>query len=241
MARLPRLVIPHQAHYLSQQGHDRQPVFRDSDDYVAYLAWLREASRKFGVAVHAYALLPERIDLLITPSDEEGPGKMMQWMGRHYVPYFNRKYKRTGTLWSGRYQATVVEGRAWFLECCRYMEMRPVLENAAAEPADYRWSSYAHHAGIQADPLLTDHPQYWQLGNTPFEREAAYRQMMERGMSRTEIDRIGAAARGGWPLGSESFKQELEKQAQRPVTPARRGRPPSSTSLPSRKAGKTDH
>jgi REP element-mobilizing transposase RayT len=86
MARLPRLVIPHQTHYLSQQGHDRQPVFRDSDDYAAYLAWLREASRKFGVAIHAYVLLPENIDLLITPSDEEGPGKMMQWIGRYYVP-----------------------------------------------------------------------------------------------------------------------------------------------------------
>lgn len=75
MARLPRLVIPQQTHYLSQQGHDRQPVFRDSDDYIAYLAWLREASWKFGVALHAYVLLPESIDLLITPSDEEGPAR----------------------------------------------------------------------------------------------------------------------------------------------------------------------
>lgn len=240
MARLPRLVIPHQVHYLSQQGHDRQPVFRDSDDYVAYLAWLLEAGRKFGVAIHAYVLLPENIDLLITPSDEEGPGKMMQWIGRYYVPYFNRKYKRTGTLWSSRYQATVIEAQGWFLECCRYMEMRPVLESAAAEPVDYRWSSYAHHAGIQTDPLLTDHPQYWQLGNTPFEREAAYRQKMERGMSRTEIDHIGAAVRGGWPLGSKEFKQELEKRTQRRMSPGRRGRPPAALSLQSGKTNKPD-
>jgi putative transposase len=118
------------------------------------------------------------------------------------------------------------------------MEMRPMLENAAAEPADYRWSSYAHHAGIQTDPMLTDHPQYWQLGNTPFEREAAYRQGMERGMSRAEIDRIGVAVRGGWPLGSKEFKQELEKRTQRRISPGRRGRPPASSSLPFRKANK---
>lgn len=226
MARLPRLVIPHQTHYLSQQGHDHQPVCRDSEDYRAYLGWVREASRKFGVAIHAYVLLPENINLLVTPSDEEGPGKMMQWVGRHYVPWFNRKYTRSGTLWSSRYQATVVEAKTYFLDCCRYMELRPVIEGAAAEPADYRWSSYGHHAGMGIDPLLTDHPTYWALGNTPFEREAAYRRMVEQGMSRTETACIADAVRSGWPLGSDSFKQELEKQARRRVTPGRRGRPP---------------
>ena len=103
MARLPRLVLPHQPHYISQRGHDGQPVFRDSEDYAAYLGWLREAGKKFGVAIHGYLLLPEEINLLITPSDQQGLGRMMQWIGRYYVPWFNRNYARSGTLWSSRY------------------------------------------------------------------------------------------------------------------------------------------
>ncbi len=229
MARLPRLVVPHQPHYISQQGHDGQPVFRDSEDYATYLGWLREASRKFGVAVHACLLLPEEINLLITPTDVDGPGRMMQWIGRYYVPWFNRKYNRSGTLWSSRYKATVVDAQSHFLDCCLYMEMRPVLLGAAADPADYRWSSYAHHAGIAADPLIVDHPLYWALGNTPFEREAAYRRLMEKGMSASTIARLESAVRAEWVLGPDTFRHDLEKRTQRRVGPARRGRPPKST------------
>jgi len=228
MARLPRLVLPHQPHYISQRGHDGQPVFRDSEDYAAYLGWLREAGKKFGVAIHGYLLLPEEINLLITPSDQQGLGRMMQWIGRYYVPWFNRKYARSGTLWSSRYKATVVDAQSHFLDCCLYMEMRPVLVGAAADPADYRWSSYAHHAGTAAEPLIADHPLYWALGNTPFEREAAYRGLMERGMSSKEIARLERAVRAEWALGSESFRSDLEKRTQRRVGPARRGRPPKS-------------
>jgi putative transposase len=227
MARLPRLVLPHQAHYISQYGHDRQPVFRDGEDYAAYLAWLREASRKFRVGVHAYVLLPEEINLLATPADEDGLGRMMQWVGRYYVPYFNRKYGRSGTLWSGRYKATVIDAPSYFLDCCRYMEMRPVLVSAAADPADYPWSSYGHHAGLRADQLISDHPLYWALGNTPFEREAAYRRLMEQGMSTAEIARLQSAVSAGWVLGPDKFRQEVEKQTRRRAGPARRGRPPS--------------
>ncbi len=223
MARLPRLVVPHQPHYVSQHGHDGQPVFRDSEDYAAYLAWLREAGKKFAVAIHAYLLLPEEINLLVTPSDHEGPGRMMQWIGRYYVPWFNRKYGRSGTLWGSRYKATVVDAGSHFLDCCLYMEMRPVLLGAAAEPADYRWSSYAHHAGIASDPLTADHPLYWALGNTPFEREAAYRRLMEQGMSVNEIARLetGGAGRVGAGFGRVPQRAGETHAAPRRPGPAR--------------------
>lgn len=230
MARLPRLVVPHQPHYVSQHGHDGQPVFRDSEDFLVYLGWLREGGRKFAVAIHAYLLLPEEINLLLTPSDQEGLGRMMQWLGRYYVPWFNRKYKRSGTLWGSRYKATVVDAQSHFLDCCLYMEMRPVLVGAAADPGDYRWSSYMQHAGIAADPLIADHPLYWALGNTPFEREAAYRHLMERGMSSNEIARLERAVQAEWALGSDVFRQDLERRVQRRVGPARRGRPPKNDS-----------
>ncbi|HJV82504.1 transposase [Noviherbaspirillum sp.] len=226
MARLPRLVVPHQPHHIIQSGTDRQPIFRDADDYSAFLRWLREAARQFKVAVHAYVLMPTHLHLLVSPSDEPGLGRMMQWVGRHYVPYFNTRYDRAGTLWQGRYKATVIESEQYFLVCSRYIESNPVRSGLVQEPADYAWSSYAHHAGVKPDPLITDHPLYWALGNTPFEREAAYKDLMNQGLTAREVDALSEATRKGWPLGSEKFISMLAKQSERRVAPAKRGRPP---------------
>ena len=225
MARLPRLVVPHQPHHVIQTGIDSQQVFRDDADYQAFLGWLREASRQFKVAIHAYVLLPNQIQLLASPMDATGLSRMIQWVGRQYVPYFNAKYHRAGTLWQGRYRATVIESAQYFLLCSRYIESEPVRASLAPEAGLYRWSSYTHHAGMQPDLVITDHALYWALGNTPFDREAAYKSLMEQGLSASEIATLGNAARKGWALGSERFKAELEKQVNRRVAPARRGRP----------------
>lgn len=225
MARLPRLVVPHQLHHVVQIGNDRQAIFRDPDDYAVFLGWLREAARQFKVALHTYILMPDHVHLLGTPSDSIGLGRMMQWVGRHYVPYFNAKYNRTGTLWQGRYKATVIEAEPYFLIFSRYIELNPVRAGLTASPDEYLWSSYAHHAGIKPDPLITDHPVYWALGNTPFDREAAYRAMMEQGISQRETEVLTDAMLKGWPLGSDNFKELLAKQVSRRVSPAKRGRP----------------
>lgn len=225
MARLPRLVVPHQPHYIIQRGIDRQPVFRDDADYLSFQRWLREAARQFKVAVHAYVLLPSQVQLLASPSDEAGLGRMMQWIGRQYVPYFNIRYQRAGTLWQGRYRAAVIEPTQYLLACSRYIESEPVRAGFCVEPALYPWSSYAHHTGIGPDPAITDHALYWVLGNTPFDREAAYRSLMEQGLSAVELNALNDAALKAWPLGSEQFKKDLEKQLSRRVVPAKRGRP----------------
>jgi len=225
MARLPRLVIPHQPHHVIQRGNDRQLIFRDASDYIVFLNWLRDGARQFKVAIHAYVLLSNHVHLLVTPSDETGLGRMMQWIGRYYVPYFNRKYERVGTLWQGRYKATVIESEKYFMTCSRYIELNPVRASIVAEPADYPWSSYAHHVGMKLDPLITDHSLYWALGNTPFDREAAYKALVEQTLTTEEIDRINHATVKGWVLGTEKFQMALEKKTTRRIRPAKKGRP----------------
>jgi putative transposase len=225
MARLPRLVVPNQPHHIIQSGNDRQAIFRDTEDHVAFLGWLRKAARQFKVAIHAYVLMPNHLHLLATPTDGTGLGRMMQWIGRHYVPYFNARHQRTGTLWQGRYRAAVIEAEPYFLRCCLYIELNPVRAGLAASAADYPWSSVAHHAGIKPDPVLTDHALYWALGNTPFDREAAYKALLEQGLSARELDALTQTAMKGWPLGSDRFKGALEKQLSRRVNPGKRGRP----------------
>src|SRR5690606_28527182 len=96
----------------------------------------------------------------------------------------------------------------------------------AGEPGGYPWSSCAHHIGLRPDPVITDHADYWELGNTPFGREAAYREWLADGVSETEVNMCSEATRRGWPLGSDQYKAALTRQLGRRVTPAARGRPP---------------
>lgn len=200
-------------------------LFQDDDDCTAFLGWLRSAARTYKVAVHAYVLLPDQLHLLVTPSDEDGLGQMMQWLGRSYVPYYNQKYGRSGTLWHGRYKTSVVEAEKFLMLCSRYMEAAPVRAGLVPQPQDYPWSSCAHHVGAKADGVITDHPVYWSLGNTPFQREAAYIALAEQSLSSSQVQAIEAAVLKGWPLGSEPYKEALERRAQRQVLPAKRGRP----------------
>jgi putative transposase len=225
MARLPRLAVPGQPHHIIQRGNDRQIIFRDTADYLKFIEWLREAAKQFKVAIHAYVLMTNHLHLLATPVDQQGLSRMMQWIGRHYVPYFNRKYDRTGTLWQGRFKATVIDSERYLMTCSRYIELNPVRAGMVASAADYPWSSYQHHAGVRSDPLVTDHPLYWSLGNTPFQREAAYRALTEQGVNEADVNAITEATLKGWAIGSDHFKASLERQTQRRMSKAKRGRP----------------
>ena len=225
MARLPRLIVPHQPHHLIQQGNDRQLIFREPEDYQRFLVWLRESAREFKVAIHAYVLMPNQLHLLATPADAGGLAQAMQRTGRYYVPWFNAKYGRSGSLFQGRFKTSVIDAASYLMQCSQYIEFAPVRAQLAGDALAYPWSSYAHHAGVRPDPVVTDHALYWALGNTPFQREAAYKELAERALSGAQLQVIEGAVLKGWPLGSDGFKADLEKKAQRQVLPAKRGRP----------------
>jgi putative transposase len=225
MARLPRLVIPHQTHHVTQSGIDGKTLFLDTEDFSKFLAWSKTAAKQFDVVLHAYTILPDRLHFLATPNDELGLGKMMQWLGRYYVPYFNSKYKRCGLLWQGRFKATVLEASTYFLPCCLMIEEMAVRQRLVNEASAYPWSSCQHHLGLRTDPLVSDHTMYWGLGNTPFQREAAYRELLEKGLSTAHFEAINAATNKAWLLGSENYKLEMARLTERRVEPVSRGRP----------------
>lgn len=229
MARLPRLVVAGKLHHVVARGNNEQSVFVDDADRQQFLEWLRDAARQYRVAVHGYVLLPNRVQLLLTPADDLGLGKMMQAVGRRYVPYFNTRHRRSGSLWEGRYRATVLDADAYFMECLRLLDHLPVKAGLAADPVAYAWSSHAHHLGLRRQPWLTDHAVYWKLGNTPFDRETAYQQFSAHEPDRKLADAIDVATHRGWALGSAAFKASLAKLTDRRLQPARRGRPPKAT------------
>jgi putative transposase len=225
MARLPRLVIPHQPHHVIQRGNDGQLIAREPEDYQRFLGWLKESAKQCNVAIHAYVVMSNHFHLLVSPIDTTGLAQMMQRLGRSYVPWFNHKYQRYGGLFQGRFKTSVIDSERYFMQCSQYIELNPVRAGMVAEPLDYPWSSFAHHAGVHPDPLITDHSLYWALGNTPFQREAAYKSLIQVPLTPEQMKVINMAVLKGWPLGSDTFKAELEHKASRQVLPAKRGRP----------------
>lgn len=225
MARLARLAAAGLAHLLIQRGNNGQPVFIDRPDRESYLHLLREAAMASQVAIHAYALTDNEAILLATPADAAGLSRMMQALGRRYVARFNRRHGRSGTLWEGRFRATVIEAERYLHTAICFVELAPLRAGLAREAPDYPWSSARHHLGLASDPLVTDHSLYWALGNTPFEREAAHGQLLQRALTGEQTGAIADATMKGWALGSESFKARLEAHTQRRVRPGLRGRP----------------
>ncbi len=225
MARLPRLTLPGYPHHVIQRGNNRQPIFVTAADRQTLLDLLEEQARKFEVAVHAYVLMGNHFHLLVTPKTADGLPKMMQAMGRSYVRYFNDTQKRSGTLWEGRYKSTVIQPDRFLLACMAYIDLNPVRAGLVALPQDYLWSSHVHYLGLRPDRLITPHPLYWELGNTPFAREAAYAELVHAGISTVQQTALTDAVLLGWALGDPDFVANLQKRTERRVTKVASGRP----------------
>ena len=225
MARLPRLCVAGHPHLIVHRSHNRQPFALDDADRERYLDALRDAAAAHQVALHGYALVDDEVLLLATPPMPDALGHVMQGLGRRYVGAFNRRHGRTGTVWEGRYRNTLLESGRFLLPCLRYVELAPVRAGLVADPADYRWSSAAHHLGLRRDPLVSDHPDFWTLGNTPFEREHAYRALLNEGESDAQRRAVSDAAWKGWVLGSDAFAVSMAAATGRPARPRPRGRP----------------
>jgi putative transposase len=225
MARLPRLTISDYPHHVIQRGNNRQAIFTSPADYEMLLGLLRVNATKFGVALHAYVLMTNHFHLLATPQTAEGLPQMMQAVGRSYVRYFNDLQGRTGTLWEGRYKSTLIQADRYLLACMAYIDLNPVRSGLVAQAADFAWSSYGHYIGRKTDRLVTPHPLYWELGNTPFAREAAYADLVRAGVSARQQADLTQSALRGWALGDENFVADLQKKTGRRVAKGVAGRP----------------
>jgi len=226
MARLPRLTLPGQPHHVIQRGNNRQPVFVDRQDREMLLALLGEHAARLQVALHAYVLMDNHFHLLATPATETGMPQWMQSVGRRYVRYFNDRHGRSGTLWEGRYRSTLIQTDRYFLACMAYIDLNPVRAGWVPDARDYAWSSYGHYAGLRTDPLITPHPLYWSLGNTPFAREAAYAELVRAGVSQSDTQLLTESALRGWAAGDAGFVELLQTSTDRRVVKKRPGRRP---------------
>ncbi|MCS6764185.1 MAG: transposase [Candidatus Protistobacter heckmanni] len=128
--------------HLVARGNNRQTVFLGDQDRGHYLEWLRDAAREYEVAVHAYVLMENQVDLLVTLRTFEVLSRAMQSVARRHTQYFNRVHDRSGTLWEWRLKLGLIEPGPWLLACSRLIELKPVRAGLVQNPADYAWSSY---------------------------------------------------------------------------------------------------
>jgi putative transposase len=228
MARLGRYFLPGQPLHVIQRGNNRGAIFFADGDYARYREWLAAAAEDYGCAVHAYVLMTNHVHLLATPREADSLPRALQSLGRRYVGYVNATYQRTGTLWEGRYRAAPIDSEAYFLACCRYIELNPVRAGMVVRPGEYRWSSYRAHAHGWADPLVSGHALYDVLGRTAGQRREAYRDLFSAAPDPGFVEDLRAATNGGWALGDAGFKRRIAEAAGRRVEKLPRGRPPKA-------------
>ncbi len=225
MARLPRYCLPDYPQHVIQRGNNRCPIFISDKDYTCYLDCMRDAMHRYDAALHAYVLMTNHVHMVLTPRRSESLARILQSVGRRYVRYFNDTYRRTGTLWEGRYKSTVIDSAPYLLCCYRYIELNPVRAGMVAQPDDYRWSSYRIHAHGEANELIEHHAEYIALGSTPEERQRSYREMFTHPEQDLPIETIRHATNKAWALGDAQFQAKVAALINHRVRPIPMGRP----------------
>lgn len=225
MPRRARLAVRGIPWHIIQRGNNRGACFYAEEDYRFYLETLRDQAQTQGCAIHAYVLMTNHVHLLLTPERKDSAASLMKHLGQRYVQYVNRTYRRSGTLWEGRFKSCLAQNEAYVLTCYRYIELNPVRAGMVSAPADYRWSSYRTNGLGKADTLVRPHEQYIQLGNTQDERLAAYRELFSAHLEPDQISAIRQATNGNYALGDGRFQAEIERVLERRAAPGKSGRP----------------
>ena len=221
MARVPRLVVANVALHVVQRGVNREACFRHDSDRLVYLSHLRDLLAMTQCGLHAYCLMTNHVHLLLTPSAPEGCATLMRELGQRYVPYFNRRYGRTGTLWEGRFKSCLVDSSQYVLACYRYIEANPVRAQMVSVAAAFPWSSHGGNTGAVPNTLLAPHAEFLALGHDVASRQRAYRQLFDENDDPQFLAAVRDATHGGYALVGEGLEATLLAKGAR----ARRGKP----------------
>jgi len=216
MARKLRFKIAGVAQLITQRGINGQAVFFSDQDYLYYLSILNETAIKQDCQIHAFVLMSNKIHILATPSTPDGISQLMKGVGQRYVSYINAIEKRSGTLWQGRYKASLIEGGQYLLACMRYIEMAPVRASVVKIPKNYQWSSYKANAqGQDAKVKITQHESYSSLepwiDKNNKEIQEKYKQLFRGQQNDKELQQIRKAIKSSLIYGSKEFQKNLQR------------------------------
>jgi putative transposase len=167
--------------------------------------------------------MTNHVHLLITPLQQQSLSLTMQTLGRKYVRYINGVYRRTGTLWEGRYKSAIIDSERYLLTCSRYIELNPVRANMVVTPGAYRWSSYRANALGHKNILLTPHRSYIELGASEKERQEAYSSLFSADIDENALNLIRDGTQQGTVIGGSQFQEEIKVMLKRRVMKHKHG------------------
>ena len=205
MARLKRVFIAGVPQHLIVRGVEKRDMFIEDIDRKFFLGCLREAAGQHGLGIHSYTLMTNHVHLLATAACASSVAKSIQGVARRYVPYFNRRYRRVGTLWETRYKSALVQSERYLVNCQRYIELNPVRAGMVRDPAEYRWSSHLHTAFGIEDDLVTLHEVFRGMGYVHSQGSPSYRQLFREPMDPALVERIRDCTHNGWGIGDDDF------------------------------------
>jgi putative transposase len=234
MPRRQRLQVAGLPVHIIQRGNNRQACFFADDDYLFFLDCLVQIAKRFRCALHAYVLMTNHFHLLLSSELKSGPSLLMKFLGQRYVQYVNRMYRRTGSLWEGRFRSSLVQTERYVLGCYRYIEMNPVRASMVKDPIEYPWSSHSANAAGKPVAWLTPHGEYLALGSDDEKRQAAYRGLFETELDQQLLRDIRISTHGGYAIGSNRFREEIECALKLRATPRGPGHPAGVGSAASR-------
>ena len=225
MARQARLVIPNQVHFVKQVGHNFQEICKTNEDAKRLRTIIAETLPLFEVALHGFLISTSEFYLLLSPQNETAISGFVQAISRKYVPYFNQKHARSGSLWNGRFLCTIVEVAHYGLDVVLYMNEKA---NSTAEQFHLdvaNLSASPHYLGYSEIRWLHPIKEWWLLGNTPFDREKAYSEILQQGLGVSKTKALQSALGHDKVLGSEPFIDALQRSTSQKLKRGKAGRP----------------
>ena len=221
MARKVRIFVEDTAQHVILKSIDNITLFKEKQDYIMFLEILKELSLSHDMALHSYILMPQYFEFLATPKHTTALSKYMQSLGRKYVGYFNKKYNRTGTLWEGRYKASLIEDKNYLFEVMRYIEQQA--------DKNYIFSSINKNLFGKIDPIVSQNELYKKLAYTDDKRLEKYSEFFYSAQDRTKKEFIGSCLEKQLVTGSVDFINTLQKLIGITLISRERGRPKKET------------
>ncbi len=197
MARSARIVVPDLPHHVTQRGNRREPIFFEPGDEGRYLTLLAFETRRYGVAVWAYCLMPNHVHLILTPTDDSGLARAIGQTHRRYTAMINARQGWSGHLFQARF-ASVVMDESHLLTAFRYIALNPVRARLAARAEDWPWSSVRAHLAGRSDGVVVVDPLLSRIEHFADALEPA-------GADAPEFSALRAAESASRPLGDAEF------------------------------------
>ena len=208
MARKPRIEIPGGLYHIISRGNNRRKIFRSHDDYLKFTSMLAQQKSRLPFYLYAYCLMPNHAHLLIERQDDK-IGRIMQGLLTGYSQYFNRKYKKIGHLFQGRYKAILCQTDRYLGELVRYIHLNPVRARMVKRPEDYEYSGHRAYIGRDTSGLVDTEPVLRHFGGTKARALETYQRFVAVGVGEPSQAEYYRASEGQL-LGSDEFLKEIK-------------------------------